>query len=455
MNPRGYPQKIDLNMKLLVIGGGGREHALAWKLLQASHPFLRSGRIYVAPGNAGTLLEEGLENVSISEIPELIEFARKESIAFTVVGPEAPLAEGIVDAFRAAGQKIFGPTRQAARLETSKAFAKGFMERHGIPTAAYAVFSSPAEAHKYIDEKGVPIIVKADGLAAGKGVTVAKTLEEAHAAVDALLPKGARSDKAGSVIVIEEYLEGEEVSFIIMADGRHVLPLATSQDYKRLNDGDEGPNTGGMGACSPVPFITPAIHARIMREVINPVMRGMEKEGEPYTGFLFAGLMIAPDGSVKVLEFNCRLGDPETEVIMPRLKSNLVALIENALNGTLDKVEAEWDRRAAVAVVMTAEGYPDSPRKGDTVRGLRDPSTIVEERERERDFYIFHAGTAVGGKSGKDVVTAGGRVLCVTALADSSKLAQRRAYEVAEQIYFEGCHMRRDIGYRAVNHNRN
>ncbi len=442
-------------MKLLVIGAGGREHALAWRFLQASHPLLRPIRVYAAPGNAGTALEEGLENIGITAIPDLIEFARKESIDFTVVGPEAPLAEGIVDAFRAAGQKIFGPTRQAARLETSKAFAKAFMQRHGIPTAAYATFDSAAEAHRYIDVKGAPIVIKANGLAAGKGVTVALTLEEAHAAVEALIAAdGAQPEDGEARILIEEYLEGEEASFIVMADGRHVLPLATSQDHKRLKDGDKGPNTGGMGACSPAAIVTPAMHARIMREVINPVMSGMEREGERYTGFLYAGLMVAPDGTIKVLEFNCRMGDPETEVIMLRLKSNLVTLMENALNGTLDKVEAEWDRRVAVGVVMAAQGYPGSPRKGDVVHGLPSLPGLVSANEQEKDFHVFHSGTALGGEGGKNIVTAGGRVLCVTALGDSVKLAQRRAYEIAEQIRFEGCQMRRDIGYRAASHNR-
>ena len=355
-------------MKLLVIGGGGREHALAWKLLQSSRP-IRPLKIFIAPGNAGTSLEDGLENLPITAIPELVQFAKKESIAFTIVGPEAPLAAGIVDAFRAAGQKIFGPTRQAAQLETSKDFSKAFMGRHGIPTAAYATFNSPADAHHYVDQKGAPIVIKADGLAGGKGVVVAMTLAEAHAAVDAMLVENRMGD-AGAQIVIEEFLEGEEASFIVMADGRHVLPLATSQDHKRLKDGDQGPNTGGMGAYSPAPVITPTLHARIMREVIHAAMNGMEKEGEYYTGFLYAGLMIAPDGGIKVLEFNCRMGDPETEVIMLRLKSDLVTLMEHAVNGTLDKVEAEWDRRTALGVVMVAHGYPDSPRKGDVIQGL-------------------------------------------------------------------------------------
>ncbi len=434
-------------MKLLVIGSGGREHALAWKLLQSSRP-TRSIRVFVAPGNGGTSLEDGVENLPITEIPELVEFARKESIAFTIVGPEAPLAAGIVDAFRAAGQKIFGPTRQAAQLEASKDFSKAFMLRHGIPTAAYATFNSPAEAHQYLDQKGAPIVIKADGLAGGKGVVVAMTLAEAHAAVDAMLVANSVGD-AGSQIVIEEFLEGEEASFIVMADGRHVLPLATSQDHKRLKDGDQGPNTGGMGAYSPAPVITPTLHAKIMREVIHAAMNGMEKEGEGYTGFLYAGLMIAPDGSIKVLEFNCRMGDPETEVIMLRLKSDLITLVEHALNGTLDKAEAEWDRRTALGVVMAAHGYPDSPRKGDVINGL---SKLTTTSAFEKDCYVFHAGTALDKENRKEIVTAGGRVLCVTALADGVKLAQRRAYEIAEQIHFEGCQMRHDIGHWAINH---
>ncbi|SEA61002.1 phosphoribosylamine--glycine ligase [Nitrosospira multiformis] len=433
-------------MKLLVIGGGAREHALAWKLLDSSRRRLPA-TVFVAPGNAGTELEKDLKNVPITTIPELIEFARKESIAFTVVGPEAPLAEGIVDAFRFAGLKIFGPTQKAAQLETSKDFAKAFMGRHGIPTADYATFSSAAKAHRYIDKKGVPIVIKADGLAAGKGVVVAVTLEEAHAAVDKML--GGKSGKAGPKIVIEEFVEGEEISFIVMTDGRHVLPLASSQDHKRLKDGDEGPNTGGMGAYSPASSITPTLHGKIMREVIQRTISGMEKEGERYIGFLYAGLMITPDGGIKVLEFNCRMGDPEAEVILLRLKSNFITLIEHALSGNLDKIEAEWDRRAALAVVMAASGYPDSPRKGDAIEGL---SALPATLPVERDYHVFHAGTARGGENGEEIVTAGGRILCVAALGDNFRMAQRRAYEIAEQIHFDGCQMRRDIGYRAINH---
>ena len=420
-------------MKLLVIGGGGREHALAWRLSQSP----RNSRVFVAPGNAGTAREDGLVNVPLGAVAELVDFAQREQMALTVVGPEAPLAAGVVDAFRAAGLKIFGPTRAAARLESSKDFAKTFMARHGIPTGAYRTFSDTTEAHAYLEQHGAPIVIKADGLAAGKGVVVAMSLAEAHAAVDMML-SGNRMGDAGARVVIEEYLEGEEASFIVMVDGRNVLPLATSQDHKRLKDGDEGPNTGGMGAYSPAPVITPEIHARVMREVIHPAVSGMETDGEPYTGFLYAGLMIDKGGNPRVLEFNCRLGDPEAQPIMLRLKSDMLTLIEHAVHGTLDKVEAEWDRRAALGVVMAAAGYPDNPRKGDVIHGLPRP---------EEDFRVFHAGTALNGKQ---IVTAGGRVLCVTALGDSVKIAQRRAYQVAEGIRFDGCQMRHDIGFRAI-----
>jgi len=436
-------------MKLLVIGSGAREHALAWKLAESSHKRFPA-TVFVAPGNAGTELEKDLKNLPITAIPDLIEFARKESIAFTVVGPEAPLAEGIVDAFRSAGLKIFGPTQKAAQLETSKDFAKAFMGRHGIPTADYATFNSAAKAHRYVDKKGVPIVIKADGLAAGKGVVVAVTLEEAHAAVDRMLGEK-RARKAGPKIVIEEFVEGEEISFIVMSDGRHTLPLATSQDHKRLEEGDQGPNTGGMGAYSPAPSITPTLHGKIMREVIQPAINGMEKEGERYIGFLYAGLMITPGGGIKVLEFNCRMGDPEAEVILLRLKSNFITLIEHALTGNLDKIEAEWDRRTALAVVLAASGYPDSPRKGDAIQGL---ATLPAMLPEEKDYHVFHAGTATagGGENGEEIVTAGGRVLCVAALGDNVRMAQRRAYQIAGQIHFEGCQMRPDIGYRAINH---
>ena len=420
-------------MKILVIGSGGREHALAWKLGQSP----RIHKIFVAPGNAGTAQEPELTNVDITSIPDLIAFAQQESIAITVVGPEAPLSEGIVDAFRKAGLKIFGPTQRAARLEGSKDFAKDFMVRHGIPTGTYVTFTDAVKAHTYIDVKGTPIVIKADGLAAGKGVVVAMTLEEAHAAVDMMLLDN-KMGGAGSRIVVEQFLEGEEASFIVMADGEHVLTLATSQDHKRLLDADQGPNTGGMGAYSPAPVVTPELHARIMREVILPVISGMKKDGEAYTGFLYAGIMIDPQGNPKVLEFNCRMGDPETQPIMLRLKSDLVGLMEHAVNGTLDKTEAEWDRRTALGVVLAAHQYPDNPRKGDVITGL--PPT-------GEDYHVFHAGTAL---INKQVVTSGGRVLCVTALGDNVKIAQRRAYEIADQIKFDGCQMRRDIGYRAI-----
>jgi phosphoribosylamine--glycine ligase len=420
-------------MKLLVIGAGGREHALAWRLKQSP----RVQKVFVAPGNGGTAREEGLENVAIEAIDELVAFARREDIALTVVGPEAPLAAGVVDAFRAAGLRIFGPTRAAAQLEASKDFAKQFMARHGIPTAAFATFTDAAAAHAHIDRHGAPIVVKADGLAAGKGVVVATTVAEAHAAVERMLADNAFGD-AGARVVIEECLQGEEASFIVMVDGTHILPLATSQDHKRLLDGDQGPNTGGMGAYSPAPVVTPEIHARVLREVIRPVVTGMQAEGVPFTGFLYAGLMISADGSVKVLEFNCRMGDPETQPIMLRLKSDLLPLLEAAVDGRLDQVEAEWDRRYALGVVLAAAGYPDSPRKGDAITGLD---------VRGDDFHVFHAGTALAGDQ---VVTAGGRVLCVTALGDTVKMAQRRVYEIAEPIDFAGRQMRRDIGWRAI-----
>jgi phosphoribosylamine--glycine ligase len=420
-------------MKLLVIGSGGREHALAWKLARSP----RISRVFVAPGNAGTAREDGLVNVAAATIPELVELARKEAVGFTVVGPEAPLAEGVVDAFRAAGLKIFGPVQAAARLESSKEFAKDFMRRHGIPTAAYAAFSAAAPAHEYVERHGAPIVIKADGLAAGKGVVVAASIEEAHGAIERMLVDR-QMGQAGARVVIEEHLDGEEASFIVMADGRHALPLATSQDHKRLLDGDRGPNTGGMGAYSPAPVVTPAIHAKVMREVIQPAIAGMEKDGTPYSGFLYAGLMIRPDGAVKVLEFNCRLGDPETQPIIMRLKSDLVPLVEHALAGTLDKAEAQWDRRVALAVVLAAHGYPDDPRKGDAIHGLPQAAD---------DCHVFHAGTTLDGK---EVVTSGGRVLAVTALGGNVSAARARAYEVAETIRFDGRQLRRDIGHRAL-----
>jgi phosphoribosylamine--glycine ligase len=420
-------------MNLLVIGSGGREHAIGWRLAQSP----KVARVYVAPGNAGTAREDGLFNVAITDVTELVAFARKEHIALTVVGPEAPLAAGVVDAFRAAGLKIFGPTQRAARLESSKDFAKEFMVRHHIPTAMHQTFTDATAAHAYVDGRGAPIVIKADGLAAGKGVVVAMDLAEAHAAIDAMLV-GNTMGSAGARVVIEDFLEGEEASFIVMVDGRNVLPLASSQDHKRLLDGDRGPNTGGMGAYSPAPVVTPEVHARVMREVIQPVVDGMEAEGAPFSGFLYAGLMIAPDGSIKTLEFNCRMGDPETQPILMRLKTDLLSLFEHGVAGTLDRAQAEWDRRVALGVVMAAAGYPENPRKGDPITGLPRAAD---------DAHVFHAGTTLQGDA---VVTAGGRVLCVTALGDTVRVAQRRAYEVADQIRFDGCQMRRDIGHRAI-----
>ena len=420
-------------MKLLVIGSGGREHALAWKLAQSP----RVQKVFVAPGNGGTATESGLENVGLSSFPELISFAKKEQVHLTVVGPEAPLAAGIVDAFREARLKIFGPVRAAAQLEASKDFAKQFMARHGLPTARHATFTRAAEAKAYVDQQGAPIVVKADGLAAGKGVVVATTAAEAKAAIDLMLVQNRLGD-AGARVVIEEYLEGEEASFIVMADGAHALPLATSQDHKRLKDGDQGPNTGGMGAYSPAPVVTPQLHARVMREIIQPALAGMAKDGTPYTGFLYAGLMIDKAGNPRTLEFNCRLGDPETQPIMLRLKSDLVALIEHALEGRLDRAAADWDRRTALGVVLAAAGYPDDPRKGDAIGGLPKGTD---------DCRVFHAGTKIDG--GK-LVTSGGRVLCVTALGDSLKVARTRAYAAVDAIRFDGMQYRKDIGHRAL-----
>ncbi len=421
-------------MKVLVIGSGGREHALAWKLAQSP----RVTRVLVAPGNPGTARESRLQNVPVSAVADLVELARTEQVAFTVVGPEAPLAAGVVDAFRAAGLPIFGPTKAAAQLESSKDFAKQFLIRHHIPTAKYETFSDVAAAHAYIEREGAPIVIKADGLAAGKGVVVAMSADEAHAAIDMMLLDNKMGD-AGARVVIEEFMEGEEASFIVMADGKHALALATSQDHKRLMDGDAGPNTGGMGAYSPAPVVTPDVHARVMREVINPTLAGMAAEGLPYTGFLYAGLMIDGEGRPRVVEFNCRLGDPETQPIMMRLKSDLADLVDAAIAGKLDQIEADWDRRFALGVVLAAAGYPDSPRKGDTITGL--PTTESE------DAHVFHAGTA---EQDGQVVTAGGRVLCVTALGDNVRSAQRRAYELADNITFDGRQYRRDIGHRAL-----
>ena len=420
-------------VKLLVIGSGGREHALAWKLAQ--NP--RVQKVFIAPGNGGTAAETGLENVALGAIPELIEFARRESVGLTLVGPEAPLAAGIVDAFRKADLRIFGPTRAAAQLESSKDFAKQFMVRHAIPTARHATFTRASEARAYIERQGVPIVIKADGLAAGKGVVVAGTVDEALAAVDAMLLRQTLGD-AGARVVIEECLTGEEASFIVICDGSHALALATSQDHKRLRDGDAGPNTGGMGAYSPAPVITPEVHARVMREIIQPTLQGMAADGVPYSGFLYAGLMIDAAGNPKTLEFNCRLGDPEAQPIILRLKSDLFALLEHALEGSLDRAEVEWDRRAALGVVLAAAGYPEAPRMGDPIQGLPKANDACR---------VFHAGTRL---EGKQLVTHGGRVLCVTALGDSLRVARSRAYEAAASIRFDGMQFRKDIGHRAL-----
>jgi phosphoribosylamine--glycine ligase len=419
-------------VKLLVIGSGGREHAMAWRLAQSP----KVSRVYVAPGNAGTALEDGLFNVDITGIPELVQFAKQEGIHTTVVGPEGPLAAGIVDAFRAEDLRIFGPTKAAAQLESSKDFAKRFMQRHGIPTASYETFTDAAAARAHIERIGAPIVIKADGLAAGKGVVVATTVAEAHEAVQMMLA-GNKLGDAGHRVVIEEFMAGEEASFIVMADGKNVLPLASTQDHKRIFDGDQGPNTGGMGAYSPAPVVTPEVHHRVMQEIIMPTVKGMAADGIPYSGFLYAGLMIDAQGTPRVVEFNCRLGDPETQPIFMRLKSDFFTLASHALDGTLDQVDVEWDRRAALGVVLAAAGYPDSPRKGDEIRGL--------PKDGE-DYHVFHAGTAA--KEGK-VLTSGGRVLCVTALGDKVKIAAERAYEIAEKIQFDGMQFRTDIGHRA------
>lgn len=420
-------------MKILVIGSGGREHALAWKIAQSE----RIQMVYVAPGNGGTALDIRLQNVPLTEPLELVEFVRQEHIALTVVGPETPIAAGIVNLFREQGLKIFGPTSEAAQLESSKDFAKAFMKRHAIPTADYQTFSDARAAHQYIDERGAPIVIKADGLAAGKGVVVAMTLAEAHDGIDMML-SGNRFGGAGARVVVEEFLSGEEASFIVMVDGKNILPLATSQDHKRLQDDDRGPNTGGMGAYSPAPIVTPELHARVMREIIIPTVQGMAKDGVQFTGFLYAGLMIDNTGNVKTLEFNCRMGDPETQPIMARLKTDLLSVLEHAVNGTLDTIELEWDRRTALGVVMAAAGYPDTPRKGDTVIGI--PAETSE-------CVTFHAGTML--ENGK-LHTSGGRVLCVVGLGDSVKMAQNQAYHAIEQVHFDGMQFRRDIGWRAI-----
>ena len=434
-------------MKVLIIGNGGREHALAWKLAQS--PKVQS--VFVAPGNGGTAADARLHNIAITDFTALADFAQAEKIALSVVGPETPLAGGIVDVFRARGLRVFGPTRAAAQLESSKAFAKAFMQRHQIPTAGFAVFTDAAQAHAHVDaevgQSGAPIVIKADGLAAGKGVVVATTLAQAHEAIDWML--GAEDTRLAvqthdgqARVVIEQFLEGEEASFIVMCDGSNVLPLATSQDHKRLLDGDAGPNTGGMGAYSPAPVVTPNVHAKVMQEIILPTIAGMARDGITYTGFLYAGLMIDAQGQPRTVEFNCRLGDPETQPILMRLKSDLFEVLMHATDGTLDQVDLEWDRRVALGVVMAASGYPSSPRAGDAITGL--PAEMP-------DACVFHAGTAVGTPAGVDApLTSGGRVLCVTALGDSVKLAQQRAYEVLRGVHFDGAQYRRDIGYRAI-----
>ena len=420
-------------MKVLVIGGGGREHALAWRLAQSP----RVQVVYVAPGNAGTARDRRLRNVPYPSNEALAAFARAEGVALTVVGPEAPLASGVVDAFRAAGLRIFGPTRAAAQLESSKDFAKAFMQRHDIPTAQYRTFTDAAAARDYVRERGAPIVVKADGLAAGKGVVVAQTIDEASAAIDSMLVDNRLGD-SGARVVVEDFLDGEEASFIVMSDGRNALALATSQDHKRLLDNDRGPNTGGMGAYSPAPVVTPTLHAKVMREIIVPTVHGMAADGVPYTGFLYAGLMIGADGEPRTLEFNCRLGDPEAQPIMMRLKSDLTQLLEAAIDGRLDQAEADWDRRTALGVVVSAHGYPDAPRKGDVIHRL--------PRDTD-DCVTFHAGTALADGQ---IAVSGGRVLCVTALGDTVRAAQKLAYEAVDQVSFDGAHFRRDIGHRAL-----
>ncbi|WP_434131270.1 phosphoribosylamine--glycine ligase [Methylocaldum sp. GT1BB] len=423
-------------MKVLIVGGGGREHALAWKAAQSP----KVETVFVAPGNAGTLAEPKVENrpIAAEDIPGLLAFAKERAIDLTIVGPEAPLVAGIVDEFRAAGLKCFGPTRLAAQLEGSKAFCKDFLARHGIPTAEYQTFTAVDEAVAYIRRKGAPIVIKADGLAAGKGVVIAQSEHEAVDAVTDML-SGNAFGSAGHRVVVEEFLRGEEASFIVMANGLDVLPMATSQDHKARDDGDKGPNTGGMGAYSPAPVVTPEIHDRIMKEVIEPTLRGMAADGIPYSGFLYAGVMITPDGTPKVLEFNCRFGDPETQPIMMRLKSNLVDLCLGAVEGRLSRVSAEWDERASLGVVLAAGGYPFDYAKGDEIQGLPEKASA--------DTKVFHAGTA---RSDGKIVTAGGRVLCVCALGESVLEAQRKAYEQVREIRWENMYYRTDIGYRAI-----
>ena len=424
-------------MKVLVIGGGGREHAIAWKLLQS--PKVQT--VYVAPGNGGTALDKRLHNVPITDLEALADFAQREKMALTVVGPEAPLAAGVVDLFRARGLRVFGPTKAAAQLESSKAFAKAFMKRHGIPTAAYETFTDAVAAHAYVDGRGAPIVIKADGLAAGKGVVVAMTLPEAHQAIDWMLldnKLGVAHNAGGARVVIEDFLHGEEASFIVVSDGRNALALATSQDHKRLGDGDQGPNTGGMGAYSPAPVVTPKVHARAMQEIILPTLAGMAADGIPFTGFLYAGLMIDANGQPRTVEFNARLGDPETQPILMRLKTDLFEVLMHATGGTLDQLHLDWDRRIALGVVMAARGYPLDPRKGDAITGI--PAETPEA-------IVFHAGTALNEGT---LVTSGGRVLCVTALGDTARQSQQRAYDALAGIRFDGMQYRTDIGHRAV-----
>ncbi len=423
-------------MKVLIIGNGGREHALAWKIAQSE----RVSHVFVAPGNAGSAREQKVQNIAIDvlDLEALVEFAQKEQVTLTIVGPETPLVAGVVDRFQAAGLACYGPTQKAAQLEGSKAFSKDFLARHKIPTAEYANFTDEAEALAYVREKGAPIVVKADGLAAGKGVIVAMTLPEAEEAITDML-SGNRFGAAGNRVVIEEFLTGEEASFIVMVDGKNVLPMATSQDHKRIGDADTGPNTGGMGAYSPAPVVTDDVYQRTMEQVIMPTVNGMAAEGTPYTGFLYAGLMIDETGQPKVIEFNCRFGDPETQPIIMRLESDLVELCLAAVEGKLDEAQAKWDPRPALGVVMAAANYPDTPQTGDAISGLdKADSNIVK---------TFHAGTKL---EGDQVVTSGGRVLCVTALGETVKAAQQNAYQAIENIHWDGCYYRRDIGYRAI-----
>jgi phosphoribosylamine--glycine ligase len=422
-------------IKVLIVGSGGREHALAWKCAQSS----RVAEVIVAPGNAGTATEPKVRNVAVSaeDIAGLVALAQREKIDLTIIGPEAPLVLGVVDAFEAAGLRCFGPRKTPSQLEGSKAFTKEFLRRHGIPTAAYATFTRETFDPEWVRKQRTPVVVKASGLAAGKGVVIVDSAEEAIATARAMFD--GQFGGAGAEVVIEEFLPGEEASFIVMADGEHVLPFATSQDHKRVGDGDTGPNTGGMGAYSPAPVVTPAMHERIMREVIHPTIRGLAADGMPYTGFLYAGIMIAPDGTPNVLEFNCRFGDPETQPIMSRLRSDLTLLCEAALDRRLDQVSMDWDPRAALGVVLAAGGYPDAIRKGDPILGLEDAATLPGK--------VFHAGTAM---QDGNVVTSGGRVLCAVGLGDTVGDAQRAAYTLAAKVHFEGMQYRRDIGHRAI-----